>query len=193
MATHGGVDPTQVADLAPDLAANLPSTSTTPPETQGEETTKMKRGRTFTDEDRARAALARSEQARRRREAKEQLVSTTGLTSRQRVALALSKVTQEDMDAVINQLVLDAKAGEVKSIHALARLMDQSFGRAREEEAPDGREVAEKQWAEMTPAEKAAIRANLLAEVRAQQAQRQAQGDSSDPRAHSLGHSGGRA
>ena len=101
------------------------------------------------------------------------------LTARQRLGLAVSKLTQEELDAAVHTLAIQAASGDARAIHALARVLDQAFGRAKEEVAPDGRDADQKQWDEMTPAERAAYRVELLRQVREQ---RTSSMDSTDPR-----------
>ena len=72
-----------------------------------------------------------------------------------------------------------ASQGDAKSIHALARLSDQAFGRAQVEAESDGRDPMSKQWDELTTAEKSAMMAESIARIRAQET---ATGDASDPR-----------
>lgn len=104
------------------------------------------------------------------------------LTARQRIGLSLAKVTQGDLDLVVAALVTRAKGGEEKAINALARLLDQSFGKSGVEAPGDDRDAEDKAWSELTPAEKAAYRAGLIAKVQAERAEREAAGDESDPR-----------
>ena len=83
---------------------------------------------------------------------------------------------------MVQRLATDAAQGDVKSIHALARLLDQSFGRAGQEEPADPRSTDEKPWEEWTEAERASYRQALLAQREREDAERKAAGDSSDPR-----------
>jgi hypothetical protein len=70
------------------------------------------------------------------------------LTARQRLGLSIAKVSQADTDEIVRQLVQRAKAGEDKTIHAYARLLDQSFGRSGTEPVADPRPVGERTWEE---------------------------------------------
>jgi hypothetical protein len=120
-----------------------------------------------------------------RRERKKQRETEAGLanlTARQRLGLSLAKVSQDEMDVVVAALVTRAKNGEEKAIHALARLLDQSFGRAGTEPVAVPRPTTEKPWEEWTEAERASYRQALLAQRKREDAERQAAGDSSDPR-----------
>ena len=102
-----------------------------------------------------------------RRERKKQRETEAGLanlTARQRLGLGLSKLTQEQLDAVVQRLATDAAAGDTKAVHAIVRLLDQSFGRAGQEEPADPRSTDEKPWEEWTEAERASYRQALLAQ-----------------------------
>ena len=59
------------------------------------------------------------------------------------VRSSIAKVSQADTDEIVRQLVQRAKAGEDKTIHAYARLLDQSFGRSGTEPVADPRPVVE--------------------------------------------------
>lgn len=105
------------------------------------------------------------------------------LTARQRLGLSLSKLSQADMDEVVQSLARRAKTGDEKAVNALARLLDQSFGRSGTEPVADPRPTTEKPWEEWTEAEKAQYRSALLAERDRLQAEAEAAGDATDPRA----------
>ena len=123
----------------------------------------------------------RSGAARRARRAeRDQRADEARLTARQRLGIALSELTIEDMRGVIAALVTAAKTGDEKAVHALARLLDQSFGRAQEQvdevQGDDGPQA----WEALSPAQRSTLRAQLLAEA---DEERRATGDPSDPRA----------
>jgi hypothetical protein len=123
----------------------------------------------------------RSGAARRaRRAAREQHADEARLTLRQRLGIVLSELTLDELRDVRNALLAEAKRGDEKAVHALARLFDQSFGRSEpqaDEKEADGPEI----WESMPPAKRAALRAQLLRE--AEEEERRATGDPSDPRA----------
>jgi hypothetical protein len=119
---------------------------------------------------------------RERKQQREREAALANLTARQRLGLGLSKLTQEQLDAVVQRLATDAAAGDTKAVHAFVRLLDQSFGRAGQEEPADPRSTDEKPWEEWTEAERASYRQALLAQREREDAERQAAGDSSDPR-----------
>ena len=119
---------------------------------------------------------------RERKQQREREAALANLTARQRLGLGLSKLTQEQLDAVVQRLATDAAAGDTKAVHAIVRLLDQSFGRAGQEEPADPRSTDEKPWEEWTEAERASYRQALLAQREREDAERQAAGDSSDPR-----------
>lgn len=78
-----------------------------------------------------RGGAARSAKAKARREAAEAGAIDGARTFRQRLGVALSKLAQDELDAVVSRM---AKAGNA---NALARLADQAFGRPNEQdEAP---------------------------------------------------------
>jgi len=130
-----------------------------------------------------RAMAQRSAEVRReRKQQRETEAQLAHLTTRQRLGLSLAKVSQSDMDEVVAALVQRAKDGDTKAIHAMARLLDQSFGRAGVTAEEDGRSADEKSWQEMTPQERAAYRAALIAQVEKERAERKAAGDPTDPR-----------
>jgi hypothetical protein len=112
--------------------------------------------------------------------------SAAHLTYRQRLGVALSKLSQTQLDAHVLALSNLAATGDAKSIHALARMSDQAFGRAQTAAEPDGRDIDEKAWDELNPEEKAELKAALILELRrseaAGDAQAQPLGDDSDPR-----------
>ena len=137
-------------------------------------------GHVITPEERRKGIEVRIRRNRERKEARERATETAHLTYRQRIGLALSQLSQEELNAHVKALSGLASQGDAKSIHALARLSDQAFGRAQVEAATDGRDTAEKQWDELTPAEKSALRADAIARIRAQAT---AANDDSDPRA----------
>ncbi len=136
-------------------------------------------GRPFTKES-AQAALAarRLKEAARHAEADRER-TLSHLTSRQRIGLGLAKLTQDRIDRIIDRLATEAEAGDTKAIHALARLLDQSFGRSGEEKLADDRPFVDKTFDEMTPQERSLYRQELLKQIRENES---AAGDSSDPR-----------
>lgn len=131
-------------------------------EKQVEQVASPRRDTRFTPESARKAALRRAEVVRERNERAAEELASQRLTARQRLGLALSKLSQDDLDAVITQLAADAKKGDTKAIHALARLLDQSFGRAVPEAAPSKEEALD--WAAMSPAQQSAYLAALVHE-----------------------------
>lgn len=84
-----------------------------------------------------RSAAARSAKARAKAEAAEAGAIDGARTFRQRLGVALSKLEQKELDAVVSRM---AKAGNA---NALARLADQAFGRPNEQdEAPSQSQLA---------------------------------------------------
>lgn len=73
---------------------------------------------------------------------------------RDKVALALARVPQAELDELVARMVRQAAAGEERSAHVLARLADQAFGRvpAAEPTASDEAET----WTDMSRDERAA-------------------------------------
>jgi hypothetical protein len=125
---------------------------------------------------------SRAERKAQREQAKSEAAATaatSALTARQRLGIAVSKLDQSELDAIVKKLSLDAQAGDTRAIHALARILDQSFGRAAEEAPTDGKDPLQKEWDTCTPAEKAAIVAMHKERIRRQA---QAANDTSDPR-----------
>jgi len=80
------------------------------------------------------AAARKGALARERRAERERDAADASLTAWQRFGVALSKLPQETLDAVVARLAADALAGDTRSVAALARLADQAFGRAQVEE-----------------------------------------------------------
>lgn len=120
----------------------------------------------------------RSGEARRERRARrEQEADTATLTARQRFGVALSKLTQAQLDAVVQKLADDAAAGDTRAVQALARLADQAFGKAQHEEAEEQDDGAD--FEKLTRAQRAALIAHLLEEGKKQ---RIAAGEPTDPR-----------
>ncbi len=140
------------------------------------------RARGFTSESARRARETRTQKAADRKRAAEEAALTQGLTARQKLGIGIASLSQERITRIVDNLATQAEAGDVKSIHALARLLDQSFGRAQEEQAPAEGETWERQWSNWTPAEKAQYRAALLEQRSRERAERTATGDESDPR-----------
>jgi len=100
------------------------------------------------------------------------------LTTRQRLAIVMSELSLADMRNVRDALLVRAQSGDEKAVNALARLLDQSFGRATP--APNTIEENElATWEQMTPAQRAAIRADLL---RQYELDGRSANDASDPR-----------
>ena len=129
-----------------------------------------------TRENGIKARQARTLKDAARRATAEHERTLSHLTARQRLGISIAKVSQADTDAIIANLVARAKSGEDKAIHAYARLLDQSFGRAGEEKVADDRPMVDKTFEEMTSQERSQYRAELLARIRAYN-------DASDPRA----------
>lgn len=131
------------------------------------------------------ARKLRIESSRKHRERKadaERNATSAHLTFRQRLGVALSKLTQDELDVAVKKLAHDGLAGDTKAIHALARLADQSFGRSGTEAVVDDRDVDELEWQEMTPAQRAAYRVALMAEATREAEQVVAAGVDTDPR-----------
>lgn len=116
--------------------------------------------------------------AQRKAEAAEE-AKLAHLTSRQRMGIALSELTIDDMRAVRDALLVKAKAGDEKAVNAIARLLDQSYGRAGQEEAVDPTPRDNRPFEQWTAGEKAEYRAALLQE---RERQRVAAGQAADPR-----------
>lgn len=122
-------------------------------------------GTPFTSESARAASVRRAEVARERKAAAAAQLAEDRLSSRQRLGLVMSEMTLDQLRIVRNKLVEQAQSGDVKSIHALARLLDQAFGRAKEEAAtPQGADMG---WEEMSPAQQSAYLAAILEEQRA--------------------------
>lgn len=84
------------------------------------------------------------------------------MTLRQRLGLSLSKLTQDQIDAVIQRLALDAAKGDTRAITAMTRLMGQAFGAPQPE--PEEQEEAT-EWEHMSPAQRRALQARILQEI----------------------------
>jgi hypothetical protein len=110
-----------------------------------------------------------------RKAQREAEAATAHLSLRQRLGLSLSKLTQDELDNMVKTIIREAKAGDPRFVHALARLADQSFGHAREAEEAPKTSLLERQWNQWTEEERAAYRAHIVR-------QSTASGDSSDPR-----------
>lgn len=138
-----------------------------------------RRGPGFTSESAREARRVRAlKDAQRKSEAAEE-AKLAHLTSRQRMGIALSELTIDDMRAVRDALLVKAKAGDEKAVNAIARLLDQSYGRAGQEEAVDPTPRDERPFEQWTAGEKAEYRAALLQE---RDRQRVAAGQAADPR-----------
>lgn len=135
----------------------------------------------FNSETARKAALVRHANARKRKLERDKLVDESRFTARQRLGIALSELTLEDMRVLVKQLSTDAGKGDTKAIHALARLLDQSYGRAVPDSPapPDGGDLA---YSDMTEAQRASYRAALMAEREAAKAEAEPSMDVSDPR-----------
>lgn len=135
----------------------------------------------FTSETASAAAKVRHAKAREAKLQRDKLVDESRFTARQRLGIALSELSLEDMRTLTRQLAKDAGAGDTKAIHALARLLDQSYGRAVPDVTPpvdDG----ELSYNAMTEAQRASYRAALMAEREAAKADAEPSSDTSDPR-----------
>ncbi len=142
-------------------------------------------GRPWSSAEASEAAKKRWKEHRERQALVTREADIANLTARQRLGLSVSKLTHDQLDAVVQRLAVDAAAGDTKAVHALARLLDQSFGHPQQEQqASDDREADEKAWHEMSAAEKAAYRAELIRRVHGHE---QAADDPSDPRASDNG------
>lgn len=121
-----------------------------------------------------RSAAARRERAAQR--AQEELDATR--TFRQRLGIALSRLTQEELDAAVKAMATEAsKGGKPAAMGALARIADQAFGKPLPEEGedPDAGEDVRK----LSRAQRSALIAQLLEE---QELDGKPSGDSTDPR-----------
>ena len=154
---------------------HLVSTPTTLHETLGERKDGHWGGMTA-----AEAGQRSGERKRERRAAREREAQLAGLTLKGRLSVALSGLTQSDLDKIVKRHASLAAEGDTKSLHALARLIDATQGRGPAEDAPDPRGGAEKAVEDMTPAERQAAMAVLLRSVREQE---EAAGIELDPRA----------
>ncbi len=150
------------------------ATEAKPPEIAGK-----RRGVGFTSESARAARQLRAEKDAARHAEAERERTLSHLTSRQRMGLALAELTQQDMRDVVQALLLEAKSGDTKAVHAIARLLDQSFGRSGEEKLADDRPFVDKTFDEMTPQERSLYRQELLKRIRENE---QAAGDDTDPR-----------
>lgn len=121
----------------------------------------------------------RSAAARRARAAERaQQDDDAALTFRQRLGISLSRLSQEELDAAVKAMAVEAtKGGKPAAMGALARMADQAFGKPapEEEEQGEGDEVRK-----LTRSQRSALIAMLMEEERAQ---REPVGDGSDPRA----------
>jgi hypothetical protein len=98
------------------------------------------------------------------------------LTFRQRLGVALSRLSQRDLDAVIQGL---AKSGKPQDINTLARLADQAFGKPQdaEEDSPIDPELAA-----LTREQRALLREWLLTQADAEtQGEDERSGDDAVP------------
>lgn len=107
----------------------------------------------------AEAAQRRAAKAREARAEREREATLATLTVRQRLGLSLAKLSQAQLDAVVQALADRAAKGEEKAVHALARLSDQAFGKAQPEEEEDTSDVDK-----LSRAARAAMLARLLEE-----------------------------
>jgi len=152
-ARRGGRDPN--AETTPDTrSGNAPVRSV-----------QKRPGRPFTSESARKARATAAENARRRKLEREEAARSAQLTYRQRLGMAMSQFTQEELNAQIRALHTLAVSGDTKAIHALARLADQAFGRAVAEQPADPRSIEEKDWDELTEAERAVVRRHLIAQA----------------------------
>lgn len=154
--------------------AGSPEGEGEPVRAPGDSSTVMKSGRTASELGKLSALKRRERKAEREAQA-----DAKHLTFRQRLGVALSQLTQKELDELVKEMARRAGQGDARSIHALARLADQSFGRAQVEQPETDTDSADKLWQEMTPAERAAYRAELVKRVREHES---ASGDDSDPR-----------
>ncbi len=84
-------------------------------------------------------------------------------TFRDKIALALSRLPQADVDGIVKRLAAEAKTGETKAAHALARLADQAFGRIPQADTSDHGDS--EIWANMPREKRAALAATLIREA----------------------------
>lgn len=124
------------------------------------------------------SAEARRKKAAERAEAQK----TRAHTFRQRIGVALEQATQEELNAAVRSMLAEARKGDSRGIAALARLADQSFGRSAGELPDTDKPYDELTYQEMSPAQRAAYRAALLAERDRAMQDESASGDVSDPR-----------
>jgi len=89
---------------------------------------------------------AESHGARERRAEAEADATSATLTARQRYGIALSKLPQSKLDAVLQRMANDAEAGSTQAIAALARLMGEAWGKPTPDRAPtpeeEGQDIA---------------------------------------------------
>jgi len=90
-------------------------------------------------------------------------IDIDGSTFRDKIALALARVPQAELDELVARMVRQAAAGEERSAHVLARLADQAFGRVPAAEPTASGEA--ETWTDMSRDERAAWAARLLREA----------------------------
>lgn len=122
----------------------------------------------------AREMAARSAEVRRARAAERAAQDAdAALTFRQRLAVSLSRLKQEELDAAIRRMATDDRPA---ALTALARMADQAFGKPQPEEEEERHDDVR----HLTRAQRAALMARLLRE---EEEQRTAAGIDADPRA----------
>lgn len=142
-----------------------------------QEETKPGSGRLFGGLTASEAARRSAETRRARAAERAQQDADAALTFRQRLAVSLSRLSQDELDAAVAAMAKEAKEGKAQAIAALARMADQAFGKPQvEEEEQHDDEGA----ASLTRAQRAALIARLLEE---EEEQRTAAGIDADPRA----------
>lgn len=109
--------------------------------------------------DRERARKAAESQ---RDEADQAVLDAEAATWREKVGIALAKTAQADIDRMVQRMVRQAGQGEERSVHAVARLATEAFGRVGQA-APV--EEGEETWEGMSREKKAALSARLLREA----------------------------
>jgi hypothetical protein len=85
-----------------------------------------------------------------------------GSTFRDKLGIALASLPQADIDAMVRRMARQAREGEERSAHVLARLADQAFGRMGQPPEP---EQGEETWESMPRERRAAVAAELIRQV----------------------------
>lgn len=122
----------------------------------------------------AREMALRSAASRRARAAERAAQDAQAATTfRQRVGIALSRLSQDELDKAVKGLAADGKAASLRALGALA---DQAFGKPAPEEEEQG---GDDDVRALTRAQRSALIAELLRE---EEEQRRPSGEAADPR-----------